>query len=301
MDTTNVDLPVSDAAAVARRMWIRLETYHGVVYGTAESRAVTDALGCKGGWMGYFGMRAAPLGAASAATITSAFYNFHPSLVSRAVPDVWRVAGPEAFLTARLAAADTALAALAGRDVLTGPEIAEAATLAVQAAAAAPTAGRPLAAANVQLPTPDDPHLALWQAATTLRESRGDGHVAALVAADLDPCEALVAFAADRGIDRKFLQAARWWSDDEWLAATDRLTDRGLMAEGRLTERGAAVRAWVEQRTDQAAVAPWQAIGPAATDRLAELLRPVALRIAQANEAMKVNPMGLDAAAELSG
>ena len=70
MDTTSVELPVSGEAAEARRMWVRLETYHGVVYGTAESRAVTDALGCKGGWMGYFGLRAAPLGAASAETVT---------------------------------------------------------------------------------------------------------------------------------------------------------------------------------------------------------------------------------------
>lgn len=293
-------MTVSDTAAVARRMWVRLETYHGVVYGTAESRAVTDALGCKGGWMGYFGMRAAPLGPVSAETVTSAFYNFHPSLVHRAVPDTWRIASPQAFLTARLAAADTALAAFVGRDVLTGPEIAEAAGIAAEAAAAAPTAGRPLGLANSVLPTPDDPHLVLWQAATTLRESRGDGHIAALIAADLDPCETLVAFAAEHGIDPAYLRAARRWSEEDWQAAEDRLADRGLLADGKLTEQGAALRAWVEQRTDQAAVAPWQAVGEAATDRFAQLMTPISLRIAQANEALRVNPMALDAVRELS-
>ncbi|MFD1049706.1 hypothetical protein ACFQ1S_31345, partial [Kibdelosporangium lantanae] len=42
-------------------MWVLVETYHDVTYFSPESRAATDALGCKGGWMGYFGMRAAPL------------------------------------------------------------------------------------------------------------------------------------------------------------------------------------------------------------------------------------------------
>ena len=40
------------------------------------------------------------------------------------------------------------------------------------------------------------PLLVLWQAATILREHRGDGHVAALVVAGLDGCEAHVSFVA---------------------------------------------------------------------------------------------------------
>lgn len=53
-------------------------------------------------------------------------------------------------------------------------------------------AGRPLFAANREVPEPDDPVAALWQVATTLREHRGDGHVAVLAAAGLDGCESLV-------------------------------------------------------------------------------------------------------------
>jgi hypothetical protein len=295
MDTT-----VADPSTVARAMWVRFETYHGITYFTPESRAAGDALGAKGGWMGYFAMRAAPLGAVPMELVVSTFYNFHPSLVSRAIPDAWRIAEPQAYLAARLAGADGALRRLLGEDVVAGPALAEAAELAVRAAAAAPTAGRPLAAANALVRKPDSPHLALWQAATTLRESRGDGHVAALVAAGLDPCETLVLFGAERGLDRVYLQAARRWPDEDWEAATARLVDRGLLSDaGEVTEAGTELRRWVEDRTDQAASAPWQALGQAACDRLTELMTPLALRIVTGNDVMRTNPMGLDAAREL--
>lgn len=282
-------------AAVARRMWLRFEPYHDVTYFTPESRAATDALGCRGGWMGYFGMRAAPLGAASAQQVTSAFYNFHPSRVHRALPDAWAIATPEAFLATRLVGVDRALNRLLGPEVV-GPAVAEAAELAVAAAEHASTAGRPLAAANAQLPWPDQPHLALWQATTLLRESRGDGHVAALITAGLDPCEALVCFAADTGLDPTYMQQARGWSSAEWASAAQRLVERGLLGAEGLTEEGRTLRQWVEERTDLAAMAPWKAIGDARTDRLAELLEPLALALSTNNDAMRANPMALTAA-----
>jgi hypothetical protein len=283
-------------------MWIRFETYHDVTYFTPESRAATDALGCKGGWMGYFGMRAAPLGAASPELVTSTFYNFHPSRVARAIPDAWAVASPAEYLRTRLAGADAALRRMLGAELLDSAELAEAAVLLRSAAEQAQTAGRPLAAANAALPWTAEPHLVLWQAATRLRESRGDGHVAALVSADLDPCETLVIFGADHGLDPEYLgTAARGWSQGEWQAARDRLTERGLVDPGgAITEEGRALRRWVEERTDASAAVPWQAIGAEATTRAAELLTPISLRIAEANEAMRQNPMALSAATELA-
>ena len=283
--------------ASARRMWLRFEPYHAVTYFTPESRAATDALGCRGGWMGYFGMRAAPLGAASAEQVTSAFYNFHPSRVQRALPDAWVAASPEAFLETRLVGVDRALHRLLGEEALSGAAVAEAAQLAVTAAQHASTAGRPLAAANAQLPWPDRPHLALWQATTLLRESRGDGHVAALVTAQLDPCEALICFAADNSLEAGYMQQARGWSSAEWEEATERLRKRGLLdGAGALTDEGRALRQWVEERTDLSALAPWAALGEAATNRLAELLEPLALSLIENNDAMRMNPMALTAA-----
>jgi hypothetical protein len=284
-----------------RDMWVRFETYHDVTYFTPESRAATDALGCKGGWMGYFGMRAAPLGAVPPEVVTATFYNFHPSRVARAIPDAWKIAAPEAFLACRLAGVDGALRRMLGAEVLHGDELAEAAAMLREVAARVPIAGRPLAAANAALPWPEEPHLAVWQAATLLRESRGDGHVAALLVAGLDPCETLILFGAEHGLSTEYLQVARGWSDEEWAAATDRLVRRGLLnAGGTLTEEGVALRAWVEERTDRAAAVPWQAVGPEVTARVARLLEPMSLRIARINEAMKVNPMAIDSVRELT-
>ncbi|WP_325161820.1 SCO6745 family protein [Actinophytocola sp.] len=285
----------------ARAMWVRFETYHDVTYFTPESRAATDELGCKGGWMGYFGMRAAPLGAASPELVAATFYNFHPAKVARAIPDAWRIAAPEEYLRVRLLGADRSIRRMLPASMLESAELAEAAVLLRSAAEHAPTAGRPLGAANAALDWPTEPHLVLWQAATLLRESRGDGHVAALVAAGLDPCETLVIFGADRGIDPGYLRLARGWSEDEWQRAHQRLVDRDLITPAaELTDAGAELRRWVEERTDEGGALPWQAIGADATARTAALLTPISLSLAQANSAMEVNPMALSPVAELS-
>jgi hypothetical protein len=260
---------------------LRYEPYHDVTYFTPESRAATDALGCKGGWMGYFGMRAAPLGAASPELVTAVFYNFAPRKVARALPDAWAVASPDDYLRVRLEGADKALRRILG-DVGT-PEIEEAADLARAAARAAPIAGRPLAAANRALPWPSEPHLVLWHASTILREARGDGHVAALVAHGIGPCQALALYAREHSLDPAYMRAARGWTVEEWEAAD---------VPGDL--------AAVERATDAAALAPWEALGAGPASRFIELMTPLALRIASANEAMRVNPMALDPVRELA-
>ncbi|SCD67580.1 hypothetical protein GA0115246_104481 [Streptomyces sp. SolWspMP-sol7th] len=124
----------------------------------------------------------------------------------------------------------------------------------------------------VRCPGPEAPHLQLWQAATILREHRGDGHVAALVAAGLDGIEALVTFASIGAAPRAVF-ASRGWSESAWQEATTRLRDRGLVTpDGTATDQGRALRAEIEHRTDTLAAAPWQALGTAATTRLTDLL-----------------------------
>ncbi|HVK22062.1 MAG TPA: hypothetical protein VM677_11945 [Actinokineospora sp.] len=284
-----------------RRLWLCFEPYHDVTYFTPESIAETDALGCKGRWMGYFGLRAAPLGAAPAWLVTSLFYNFHPSMVERALPEAWAIASPEEFLRARLAGVDAALRRMLGEDTLAGDDVAEAADIARALTPWVPTAGRALGAANAALDLPAEPHLALWQVTTTLRESRGDGHVAALVSAGLDPCEALVLFGADKDLPGEYLRAARKWSEEEWAAADERLRERGLLTDGgALSADGRDLRETVEDLTDEAAAAPWVELGERGTARLVELLAPLSLRIISQNEVMRRNPMGLDPMAELA-
>jgi hypothetical protein len=82
----------------ARRMWALAEPYHALTYFADESRAVAEAHGLRGFWRGYFAMRAAPLGPVGPAVVTAAFYNFAPSFVARAVPEVWSIVPPETAL-----------------------------------------------------------------------------------------------------------------------------------------------------------------------------------------------------------
>ena len=280
----------------ARRMWKLYEPYHGVTYFAPEARAATDALGCRGGWMGYFGLRAAPLGTPPAEVVAATFYNFKLSRVARSIPTAWTIASQQQFLDARLEGVDAGLRAILGDDVV-GDDMIEASQLAQRAALAAPIGGRPLAAANAALPWPDPPHLVLWHATTILRESRGDGHVAALVAAGLDPVETLVAFAADRDTaGQEGWQAWRGWDEEDWAAAQRRLRDRGLLdKENRITADGSRARHDVETRTDAAAELPWEVLGDAGTERLAELLHGFLRRIVAAGVGViKPHPMALD-------
>lgn len=73
------------------------------------------------------------------------------------------------------------MSAAALRDAGADPGACErAAMLLDPVVAAANRTGRPMFAANAALQLPGDPIGAVWQPATTLREQRGDGHVAAL-------------------------------------------------------------------------------------------------------------------------
>jgi hypothetical protein len=194
-------------------------------------------------------------------------------MVAAQVPAAWAVAAPERVLAVRERAVDRIYRTLLG-DLIGSPGLAEAAALVREAALAAGTAGRPLAAANADLQWPGEPHLVLWHAINVLREHRGDGHIAALQAAGLDPCEALVSFAAVGAAPEEAF-ASRGWSAAGWAAARDRLAARGWIdAAGQATARGRDGRDEVEWRTDRLADAPWQALGPDRAQRLAELTGP---------------------------
>lgn len=261
-----------------RQMWHLLEPLHALLYYGPEAFDEAAALGYDTAerWPSYFAWRAAPLGPAGPDRVAETFYSFSPTMVARYVPAVWETAAPADVLTARLRAVDLTWRAVLGEELLAGPELAEAAALARTAADGATATGgpggRPLAVANAALPRPGAPHLVLWRSATILREHRGDGHLASLVEAGLDPVESLVSFAAIGAAPEPVFES-RGWSDEEWTAARERLAGRGLLGpDGAATEAGRALRTEVERRTDELAAAPWDALGPDGTARLAELL-----------------------------
>ncbi|HEX5265244.1 MAG TPA: hypothetical protein VFW24_00575 [Acidimicrobiales bacterium] len=278
----------------ARAIWQFGERVHAIIYYAPERREATDALGLKGRWMSYFGFRAAPLGAVTASVVTALFYNFHPRMVARAVPDAWAYAPPAALLDARLTSMDAAIRRALGDDVVASPAVARAASLAAAAVAGCDMAGRPMGAANQALPQPDEPHLRLWQALTAVREHRGDGHVNRLVAAGVTPAEALVLQAASGRSPEDGLRANRGWSDEEWSEAASRLRDRGLIDDGmRLTAAGVALRQDIEDGTERLAAPVPAAIGDDGADELAALLRPVAEAVMAGGAVPAHNNMGV--------
>ena len=254
-------------------MWTLFEPVHAVTYFAPEARSAFEEAGLRGFWRGYFAGRAAPLAPAGAAVVGASFFNFSPAMVARAIPGVWELTPPAEALRARLAGAASAL-----RPLLAGleSEVTVAADLLARAARLADCSGRVLAAANAALPPPEDTTRRLWQAATVLREHRGDGHFAAMTTADIDGCEVLVLRC---GLDmrREDLQPIRGWTDEQWDGAAARLAARGWIGrDGRLTPAGREIHATLEIATDQAAARPWTRLGPATVARLAGALTPVA-------------------------
>ena len=289
-------------ADLARAVWQYAEPVHAVIYYAPERRAATDELGLKGGWMSYFGCRAAPLGAVAAPVVTALFFNFAPPMVARAIPDAWGYASPPALLDARLDAIDRALRRVLGDDAVRAPAVARAAELASAAVAGCDMAGRAMGAANQAVSAPDEPHLRLWQALTTIREHRGDGHVHCLVGAGVAPSHALVLQAATGRSPEDGLRANRGWSGDDWAAAARVLADGGLVdGDGRITAAGLELRQRVEDDTDRLAAPIVTAIGDEAAEELVSLLRPLATAVMGAGAVPPHNNMGVPWPPETGG
>lgn len=287
--------------ALARALWHRLEVLNAVAYFSPECREAPDRFGLRGFWMGYFACRAAPMGAVGAGVVEATFANFHPDRVRRAIPDAWQIVDPVDVVAARSDAAGAALRRLLGDDVA----VRLAATVvpvARQAIGSADGVGRPLFAANRDVAEPADPVAALWQVATTLREHRGDGHVALLAGAGLDGCEAHVLFAACEGVPAELYLQSRGWSADDWAAAVDRLTARGLLeGDGEATDAGRSQRDGIERRTDELAAVPFTGSDRDRVDEVLRALDPAVGLIAAAGEIAFPNPMGLPRPAPDSG
>ena len=296
-------------------MWTLFEPIHAVTYFTPEGRSAYEQAGLRGFWRGYFAGRAAPLGvagaggtvtapagtvtapvgAAGAAVVAASFFNFAPAFVARAIPGVWDLITPEEALRVRLAGATEGLGRLlAGQEA----EAAAAGDLLWQAIGELDFSGRVLAAANAALPVLPGEDVAasaasaassaaaglgrLWQAATLLREHRGDGHFAALAAADIDGCEAVV-LRCCLDLRREDMQPVRGWTDEAWDGALSRLAARGWVgADGVLTSAGREAHAAIEDATDRAASRPWARLGPEGTAEIAAALTPLARACAAA-------------------
>ena len=274
-------------------MWRLFEPLHAVVYFAREKKDVYDRAGLRGGWMGYFASRCAAMGPIGPEVAIAVLYNFHPDMVRRAIPDAWSYSSPDRVLEARFEVADAALRRAWGADG-DSSSVASAVTSVRRALGACVPEGRPLFAAHLSLDWPSEPHLALWHGCTLLREHRGDGHVASLVAAGVDGCEAHVLQTAAGRITEDDLRPHRGWSEAEWADARQRLSERGLLDDdGALSNRGAELLSEVDSTTDRTALAPWREIGEENTSELARILSTLVRPILDREVVPYPNPMGV--------
>ena len=154
--------------------------------------------------------------------------------------------------------------------------------------------GRPLFAANAALPHFDDPVEQLWQLCTTLREHRGDGHVAALAAAGIDGCQAHQLLIAEQGLPPDLFFDNRGWDDDQQRRSLEVLVSRGLIEGTTLTELGADLRDQIEAITDERAAEPFnEALDEDDLARLDAVLTPLAEAVQASGVIPFPNPMGL--------
>jgi len=219
-------------------------------------------------------------------------------MVARAVPGCWDVVAPETLCRVRAIAAAEVL----GEVCSTPSRSALLASLPLlrRAAEGCDGAGRVMAGANRSL----WPHIAtalgtgglgeVWQACTTLREHRGDGHVAALVAHGVSGLEAHVLAAGTKAIPVELLRDNRGWSETEWGDTAATLARRGLLhADGRVTDAGRTLHGEVEELTDELAEPAYAGLSDLALEELHGVLAACAADVAASAVVPFPNPMGL--------
>jgi hypothetical protein len=261
--------------SVARHLHRLVEPIHLVTYLSEEPTAALMALGHRNYWDGYFAGRAAPLGRAPAEVVHAVFYNFADGEVARHIPRVWDTATPEAALAARERGSVAALRRILG-DLADDPALARAAELATTAATGAPPEGRALYAGLRALPVPDEPVARLWHAATLLREHRGDGHNAALVAEGIGGTQAHVLHALSEGMPAEEFGRVHHLPAAQLAAVVDGMRARGLIeASGWLSDAGRECKERIESLTDDLAAPAYDSLTPSRLDKLIANLKPI--------------------------
>jgi hypothetical protein len=280
---TRMQSLVSVPGETARRLHKLVEPIHLVTYFSDEPTDALLALGLRNYWDGYFAGRAAPLGRVPAEVVDAVFYNFARGEVARHIPRVWDTATPEAALAAREQGSVAALRRILG-DLADTPGLARAACLATKAATSAPTQGRALYAALRALPPPDEPVARLWHAATLLREHRGDGHNAALVAAGIGGTQAHVLHALSENIPAHKFGRIHHLPADQLAKVVDEMQARGLIdACGWLSDAGQATKDRIESLTDDLAASAYSSLEPGELGQLIADLEPISATLATAD------------------
>jgi len=266
-------------ADTARRLHRLVEPIHLVTYFSVEPADALLALGLRNYWDGYFAGRSAPLGRVPAGVVHAIFYNFADGEVARHIPRVWNTATPEAVLAARERGSVAALRRILG-ELADAPGLARAADLATRAATSAPAEGRILYAALRTLPVPEEPVARLWHAATLLREHRGDGHIAALLAAGIGGTQAHVLHALSENIPAQKFGRIHHLAADRLGRVVDGMRARGLVdTSGWISDIGRKTKERIESLTDDLAAPAYSSLEPGELDQLIADIEPISAKL----------------------
>jgi hypothetical protein len=269
--------------AKVHRMFELVEPIATVTFSEVPNEAFL-ALGMRNYWDGYFAGRAAPLGTAPAGVVHAVFYNFADGEVARHIPWVWAKITPQEAIAVRERASAAALRQMIG-ELADSAALVRVADLATRAAVSAPTEGRALYAGLRALDVPDEPVARLWHAATLLREHRGDGHNAALLAHGIGGTEAHVLLALSLGMRAQEFGRVHHLPTEQLAGVIDGLRGRGLVDEtGGFTDAGRRTRQRIEALTDELAAPAYDVLSADELDELVAGLEPIAAAIQAAND-----------------
>ncbi|MBR7834260.1 MarR family transcriptional regulator [Actinospica durhamensis] len=269
--------------AKVHRMFELVEPIGTVAFSEVTTEAFL-ALGMRNYWDGYFAGRAAPLGSASAEVVHAVFYNFADGEVARHIPWVWEKTTPQEAIAARERGSAAALRQMIGH-LADSPGLVRVADLATLAALSAPTDGRALYAGLRTLDVPEEPVARLWHAATLLREHRGDGHNAALLAHGIGGTEAHVLLALSLGMRAQDFGRLRHLPEPRLTAVLDGLRGRGLVdAAGGFTDAGRETRQRIEALTDELAAPAYDVLSADELDELVARLELIAAAMKAVND-----------------
>jgi hypothetical protein len=238
----------------ARRLRDALEPL--AAQGFYSARPALEALGLSF-IPGYVWSRAAALGEPSASVVVAAFGVFEPTFLAEAYALGRATATRSDVLAARTAGASAPLQEILGDDA----DVGAVAEILLGALDGLSATARPLFSGLRETPLPPTPHGRLWRAADLVREHRGDGHLAACIAAGLDPVAMNVLTELWVGYPMGAYTPTRGHGPDAIDAAVAGLRRRGWIEGDGLSSAGAAARLDIEAATDAAQAELVDALG----------------------------------------
>lgn len=269
------DAPTPEPVAAggpARRL---RDAFEPVAMHAVWSRGTYDALSSLGlnFLTGYVWGRASGMGEPAAAVVVSAFACFEPGLVTSLYEEARGKVSRADLVTARDESTSRSLARVLGDAGVADADVTRVVGVLRRAIDAADGTGRPLFSGLASQPWPAGPAGQLWRACDILREHRGDGHVAACVAAGVDAVAMNILTELYLGMPLFAYSASRAWPEDVLSATVERLRGDGLVDGDALSAQGRRLRDDIEAHTDAAQASVVAAIGDDLEEAVTQLDR----------------------------